>query len=153
MIEIVWFSLKLFAYQMQQVMYGCSFQIINTDLPKYLNDVLHVSINDNGLYSSIPRILSVFVSIGSGIVADILQHRLNIDRTNVRKLFVILSKHWTQAHERNYRSWTFTILFDFIVQFGSVYNTGNIFNVCLVRWLRWAFGCYISHNCDKWSWI
>lgn len=87
-------------------MYGCSFQIINTDLPKYLNDVLHVSISDNGLYSAIPRVLSVFVSIGSGVVADVLQNRLNIDRTNVRKLFVISSKQTAVFNAKNYGSWT-----------------------------------------------
>lgn len=72
-------------------MYGCAFQIINTDIPKYLNDVLHVSLRDNSIYSSIPRILSVFITIGSGITADVLQNKFNIDQTNVRKLFVILS--------------------------------------------------------------
>lgn len=74
-----------------QALYSWSFYIVNTDLPKYMNDVLHVSIEDNSIYSSAPRILSIFVSICSGFLSDSMQNRYNMKRNHIRKLFVILS--------------------------------------------------------------
>lgn len=76
-----------------QALYSWSFYIVNTDLPKYLNDVLHVTIEDNSIYSSVPRISSIFVSICSGFLGDLMQTRCNINRNHIRKLFVILSEY------------------------------------------------------------
>lgn len=75
-----------------QGLYSWSFYIINNDLPKYLNDILHVSIEKNGIYSSIPKILSVIVSIGSGFMCDLMLNKFHYDRTCVRKMFVVLSE-------------------------------------------------------------
>lgn len=72
-------------------LYSWSFYIINTDLPKYLNDVLHISIEKNGIYSSLPKVLSIFISTGSGLVSDMMLSKCNLDRTCVRKLFVVLT--------------------------------------------------------------
>lgn len=80
------------AFLNQQALYSWSFYIINNDLPKYLNDVLHVSIEDNSIYSSVPKVLSIVVSTGSGFIGDLMLTKCHIDRTNVRKVFVVLSK-------------------------------------------------------------
>ncbi|XP_031629149.1 sialin-like [Contarinia nasturtii] len=81
----------VWALILSTALYSWSFSIINTDLPKYLNDVLHVSIDKNGIYSSVPKILSIIVSTGSGIVSDLLLSKYHIDRTLVRKIFVVLT--------------------------------------------------------------
>lgn len=73
-------------------LYSWSFYIINNDLPKYLNDVLHVSIEENSIYSSVPKVLSVIISTGSGFVCDLMLNKLNYNRTNIRKAFVVLSE-------------------------------------------------------------
>lgn len=76
----------------QQALYSWSFYIINTDLPKYLNDVLHVSIEKNAIYSSVPKVLSIVVSTGSGFLSDIMMSKWHVNRTVVRKVFVVLSE-------------------------------------------------------------
>lgn len=73
-------------------MYSWGFYIVNTDLPKYLNDVMHVSVRKNGLYSSLPRILAIFISVGSGFTGDWMHEKRQISMTTIRKLFVALGK-------------------------------------------------------------
>lgn len=90
LIWLVFFGLLLI--QMLQGLYSWSFYIINNDLPKYLNDILHVSIEENGIYSSVPKVLSVFISIGSGFVCDLMLNKFHYNRTSVRKIFVVLSE-------------------------------------------------------------
>lgn len=75
-----------------QALYSWSFYIVNIDLPKYLNDVLHVSIQKNSIYSSVPRVLSIIISLASGFIGDLMITKCKISRTCVRKVFVILSK-------------------------------------------------------------
>lgn len=60
------------------------------DLPKFMADVLHVGIQENGIYSSLPWLVYVLVSFVSGYVSDwlITTNRLGI--TNTRKLMVII---------------------------------------------------------------
>ncbi|XP_037041617.1 putative inorganic phosphate cotransporter isoform X1 [Bradysia coprophila] len=74
-----------------QACHDFSFYIILSDLPKYMNDVLHVSIKDNGLYSSIPhmfRILSTFIF---GYINDWITSTACLSMTNTRKLFVVIA--------------------------------------------------------------
>lgn len=75
-----------------QGLYSWSFYIISNDLPKYLNDVLHVTIEENSIYTSVPKVLSVIISIGSGFVCDLLLKKCHYDRTCIRKVFVVLSE-------------------------------------------------------------
>lgn len=75
-----------------QGLYSWSFYIINNDLPKYLNDILHVSIEENSIYSSIPKVLSVLVSTGSGYMCDLMLNKFHYNRTCIRKVFVVLSE-------------------------------------------------------------
>lgn len=79
-----------------QALYSWSFYIVNIDLPKYLNDVLHVSIQKNSIYSSVPRILSIIISLASGLIGDLMNTKCRISRTCVRKTFVILSR-WNRT--------------------------------------------------------
>lgn len=69
-----------------------TYYVLETDLPKYMNDVLHVSVEENGVYSSIPSAAFVPVALLSSYWCDwlISSGRLNITQT--RKLFVILCK-------------------------------------------------------------
>lgn len=66
---------------------------MNTDISKYINDVLHVSVRKNGIYSSLPKILSIFVSVSSGFVSDWMHEKRNMKLTTIRKLFVALGNH------------------------------------------------------------
>lgn len=57
-----------------------------------MNDVLHVSVQENGLYSSVPYIMWIAASISFGYWSDwlIATNRLSI--TNARKLFITVGK-------------------------------------------------------------
>lgn len=67
-----------------------TYYVVETDLPKYMNDVLHVSVEENGIYSSIPWAVFVPVALLSSYWCDwlISSGRLNITQT--RKLFVFI---------------------------------------------------------------
>ncbi|XP_075232067.1 putative inorganic phosphate cotransporter isoform X2 [Lycorma delicatula] len=46
-----------------------------TDLPKYMSDVMHFNIAENGLLSSLPYLVMWFISLSSGVIADwVLKH-------------------------------------------------------------------------------
>lgn len=76
-----------------QALFSWGFYIVNTDISKYINDVLHVSVRKNGIYSSLPKILSIFVSVSSGFVSDWMHEKRNMKLTTIRKLFVALGNH------------------------------------------------------------
>lgn len=63
-----------------------------TDLPKYMSDVLHFSIKQNGLYSSMPYLMMWIVSITSGILGDWLIKTGKLGITNSRKLFTSIGE-------------------------------------------------------------
>ncbi|XP_055326920.1 sialin-like [Sitodiplosis mosellana] len=84
-------SSPVLALILSTALYSWSFYIINTDLPKYLNDVLHVSIENNAVYSSVPKILSILVSTGSGFLSDLMMSMWHVKRTRVQKIFVVLT--------------------------------------------------------------
>lgn len=58
------------------------------DLPKYMNDVLHFSIQDNGVYSSIPQAIKLILALLTGALNDWLIAANYMTITNARKLFV-----------------------------------------------------------------
>lgn len=62
------------------------------DLPKYMNDVLHVSIQENGIYTSVPWAMRIIVSFAGGYVSDWLIATERISISNARKMFVIICK-------------------------------------------------------------
>lgn len=70
--------------------YSWSFNVVNTDLPKYMNDVLHISIRKNAVYSSLPKILSILISLCTGFLSDWMLKKWSL--TKIRKLFAALGK-------------------------------------------------------------
>ncbi|XP_055326919.1 putative inorganic phosphate cotransporter [Sitodiplosis mosellana] len=72
-------------------LYSWAYYVVNSDLPKYLNDVLHIPIQKNAVYSSVPRIANIFVSIFSGFISDWMYVHRGVSLTNIRKIFAALS--------------------------------------------------------------
>lgn len=73
--------------------FGCwAYFVVMIDLPKYMNDVLHVSVQENGVYSSLPWVIYVLVSFVSGYVSDWLIATGRLSITNTRKLLAIICK-------------------------------------------------------------
>lgn len=68
------------------------YAVITVDLPKYMNDVLHVSIRDNGIYNSVPWIGRMFVSFSSSFLSDYVIKKGYISVTNARKTAVFMGK-------------------------------------------------------------
>lgn len=65
---------------------------IISDLPKYMSDVLHFSVNQNGLLSSIPFIAQWVTSIMSSVLADWTIQRQYMSVTMVRKVYAAIGK-------------------------------------------------------------
>lgn len=66
--------------------------MITANLPKYMNDVIHVSIHKNGIYSAMPRILSLVVALLAGCVCDWMTATRGISITNVRRTFIFFGQ-------------------------------------------------------------
>lgn len=62
-----------------------------------MNDVLHLSIRDIGIFNSLPWILNTITSFGFGFIIDRLIAKGKIQITNARKLAVFLGKSRTQV--------------------------------------------------------
>lgn len=80
-------SVPMLALISAQIGHDWGFFIMVTDLPKYMNDVLRVSIKDNGFYSSLPYMVMWAVSILTGFLSDWLIVRKYLGITNARKWF------------------------------------------------------------------
>lgn len=63
------------------------------DLPKYMNDVLHVTAKENGFYTSLPWSMYVIVSLLTSYWSDWLISSRRLSITHTRKLFVVVCKH------------------------------------------------------------
>lgn len=57
-----------------------------------MNDVLHVSIADNGFYTSVPWAMFIVVLVSCGSIGDSLVKSGRLSITKTRKLFVIVGK-------------------------------------------------------------
>ncbi|KAL6443630.1 hypothetical protein ACFW04_001629 [Cataglyphis niger] len=79
-------STPMWALIAAQVGHDWGFFTLVTDLPKYMSSVLHYSIKNNGLVSSLPYLIMWFCSIASSWLADWIITRGIMSRTNVRKL-------------------------------------------------------------------
>ena len=64
--------------------------MVNNGFPKYVNDVLHVPIQENSIYNSVPRIVNIFLAIGAGFTSDWMHGKYNISLTTIRKIFIAL---------------------------------------------------------------
>ncbi|VVC45758.1 Sugar transporter, conserved site,Major facilitator superfamily domain,Major facilitator [Cinara cedri] len=63
---------------------------IISDLPKYMSDVLHFSVTENGLLSSLPYVAQWITSILSSILADRFINRRVLSVTAVRKIYAVI---------------------------------------------------------------
>lgn len=79
--------MKLILCCYSQGLANWAFYVVSMDLPKYLNDILHIPIQKNAIYSSIPRIASIFVSILTGFISDWMHTNRGDSLTNIRKIF------------------------------------------------------------------
>lgn len=62
------------------------------DLPKYINDVLHIGIQQTGLYTSAPWAIRILITFAGGRVADWLIRTNRMSVTNTRKLFIVIGE-------------------------------------------------------------
>lgn len=67
--------------------------VITTDLPKYMNDVLFISIKDNGIYNAVPWVVRMIISFASSFASDFVVKRQYISVTNARKVAVFLGMY------------------------------------------------------------
>jgi len=65
--------------------------VLLVDLPKYMNDVLHVTAKENGFYTSLPWSMYVVVSLVTSYWSDWLISSKRLSITHTRKLFVVVS--------------------------------------------------------------
>lgn len=61
-----------------------------TDLPKYMNDVMHFNISQNGVLSALPYLVMWLVSILLGYAADKIQQKELVGITNLRKILATI---------------------------------------------------------------
>lgn len=59
-------------------------------LPKYMNDVVHMSLQENGVYSSVPYLCWMLSAFAFGSLGDWLIATKRLTVTNARKLFIVL---------------------------------------------------------------
>nr|XP_018897004.1 PREDICTED: putative inorganic phosphate cotransporter isoform X2 [Bemisia tabaci] len=64
--------------------------VILSDLPKYMNDVIHFTIAENGLLSAVPNLTAWAVSIISSYLADWILKRKYMSMNTQRKVFAII---------------------------------------------------------------
>ncbi|XP_031631986.1 sialin-like [Contarinia nasturtii] len=67
------------------------FNINNANLPKYMNDVLHISITKNAITSSVPKVAKLIIALFAGFLSDWMLEKKGISITKIRKIFVVLA--------------------------------------------------------------
>lgn len=65
-INALCFRINNFSFKSHKVSHEWAFCVVVLDLPKYMNDVLYFSIQDNGLYSSIPQAIKLAMAFVTG---------------------------------------------------------------------------------------
>ncbi|KAJ8959237.1 hypothetical protein NQ318_022500 [Aromia moschata] len=84
-------SWPLWALVVAQIGHDWGFFTMVTDLPKYMKDVLHFNVKQNGIWSSVPYILMWIVSMSSGYLCDWLITRKFLSITSARKTFTTIA--------------------------------------------------------------
>ncbi|KAI1304267.1 putative transporter slc-17.2 [Halotydeus destructor] len=77
--------------------WGIVFQVLQTKLPRYLNDVLHFPHTKNGLINGLLYASIVITTSTSGLLAAKIIKNGWLSRNNTRKMFAILSRVGTSA--------------------------------------------------------
>lgn len=90
--KAIFTSLPMLAIITAQVGHDWGFYIIVIDLSKYLSNVLHVSVRNNGLFSALPFFVMWVCSIASGTLCDYMINNGHISVTNARKLLTAIGK-------------------------------------------------------------
>lgn len=85
-------SIPMMALVCAQIGHDWGFYIMVTDLPKYMADVLKVSIKNNGFYSSMPFLTMWIVSVTTGWLSDYLITSKCLTITGARKWFTGIGK-------------------------------------------------------------
>lgn len=93
-----------------------TYYVLLVDLPKYMNDVLHVSVKENGFYSAIPWAMFVPFSLLSSYWCDWLISSGRLGVTQTRKLFVIICEFNFTKAPRNITNQ----LFEFLLLFAQL---------------------------------
>ena len=73
-----------------QAVHDWGFHIVASDLPKYLNDVLRISVQNIGFFSSIAFMAQLLVSFAGGFLSDLMISTKFLPTGAVRKAFVFL---------------------------------------------------------------
>lgn len=84
-------SLPLWALVAGKIGHDWGFYTMVTDLPKYMSNVLHFSIQANGLLTALPYLVMWATSIVSSWFADWLIKANKLSITNVRKIFTTVA--------------------------------------------------------------
>ncbi|XP_049817601.1 putative inorganic phosphate cotransporter isoform X2 [Aethina tumida] len=84
-------SMPLWALVTAQIGHDWGFFTMVTDLPKYMKDVLHFNVKQNGVWSSVPYIFMWIVSMSSGWLCDWLIKKNIMMITTARKFFTTLA--------------------------------------------------------------
>lgn len=84
-------SMPLWALVTAQIGHDWGFFTMVTDLPKYMKDVLHFNVKQNGVWSSVPYIFMWIVSMSSGWLCDWLIKKNIMAITTARKFFTTLA--------------------------------------------------------------
>lgn len=91
--KAIFTSVPMMALVLAQIGHDWGFYIIVTDLPKYLKDVLDISIANNGMFSSLPFFAMWISSIGSGVLCDFVINNSYMSVTNARKWLTGIGKY------------------------------------------------------------
>lgn len=85
-------SWPIWALVIAQIGHDWGFFTMVTDLPKYMKDVLHFNVKQNGVWSSVPYIFMWIISMSSGWLCDWLISRKSLSLTKARKTFTTIGK-------------------------------------------------------------
>ncbi|CAH0564297.1 unnamed protein product [Brassicogethes aeneus] len=84
-------STPIWALVLAQIGHDWGFFTMVTDLPKYMKDVLHFNVKENGVWSSVPYIFMWIVSMSSGWLCDFLIAKGCMGLTFARKFFTTIA--------------------------------------------------------------
>lgn len=81
----------MIAFNLLQAVGDWAFYVVLIDLPKYMHDVLHVSVKDNGILTAMPWALYFVACLTSGYISDQLISSGRLGITNARKILITLA--------------------------------------------------------------
>lgn len=128
------------ALNLTGILAAWGFFVAMIDLPKYMSAVLHVNAHENGIYSSMPYVAYIIISLLASYCSDRLIASDTISTTNARKLCEIICKFPLSKYK--FRK---CLLWIELFAFYSVDDRGLIRIGCLLCWM-WSDGCRALFN-------